>query len=107
MLTTIRTITLPTPQLGLRYKFIMLGLVGAGITSQALITGGVNSMRGQLTYSGASLISGVAGVSSFAFQEGIAGAGAGPGDTIEVTCMNTLPVQWACTGCASATAPFA
>ena len=85
----------------------MLGLVGAANTSQVVITGGANSMRGQLTYSGASLISGVAGVSSFAFQGGIAGAGAGHGETIEVTFMNTLPVQWACTGCASATEPFA
>ena len=105
-LLTIRTITLPTPQLGLRYKFIMLGLVGAAAaTSQVVITGGVTSMRGQLTISGASVISGPAGAGSFA--GGAAGTGAGPGDTIEVTCMQVLPAQWACTGAASATAPFA
>ena len=107
-LLTVRTITLPTPQLGLRYKFIMLGLVGAAaITSLVTITGGATSMRGQLTRAGGSDYSGAAGVGSFSFQGGAAGVGAGPGDTIEVTCMNILPTQWACTGCASATAPFA
>ena len=104
---TTRTITLPTTQLCLRYKFIMLGLVGALNTSVVAITEGVTSMRGQLTYSGASLSSPAAGVTSFSFIGGVAGAGAGPGDTMEVTCMNTLPAQWSCNGSASATAPFA
>ena len=104
---TTRTITLPTTQLCLRYKFIMLGLVGALNTSIVTITGGATSMRGQLTYSGASLLSGVAGANSFSFQGGAAGVGAGPGDTIEVTCMQVLPAQWSCNGSASATAPFA
>ena len=105
--TTVRTITLPTVQLGLRYKFIMLGLVGATNASQVAITGGVTSMRGQLTLSGGSFITGVAGAVSFAFIGGAAGAGAGPGDTIEVTCMQVLPAQWSFNGSASATAPFA
>ena len=104
---TTRIITLPAPQLGLRYKFIMQGLVGALNTSIVAISGGANSMRGQLSVSGGSLISGVAGANSFSFIGGVAGAGAGPGDTIEVTCMSVLPTQWACTGAASATAPFA
>ena len=106
-LTTIRTITLPTAQLGLRYKFIMTGLVGLLNSSVVSITGGATSMRGQLTYSGASLLSGPAGANSFSFIGGAAGAGAGPGDTIEVTCMQVLPAQWSCNGSASATAPFA
>ena len=58
---TTRTITLPTAQLGLRYKFIMLGLVGALNTSVVSISGGTTSMRGQLTFSGASLFSPFAG----------------------------------------------
>ena len=104
---TTRIITLPALQLGLRYKFIMLGLVGALNTSVVAITGGVNSMMGQLTFSGASVLSGPAGANSFSFIGGAAGAGSGPGDTIEVTCMQVLPAQWSCNGSASATAPFA
>lgn len=99
------TLTLPTKQLGLRYKFIMTDLVGAANTRIVSIAGGAASMNGMMFMSGGAVPTIAAGNAAVQFIGGAAGAGAGPGDTIEVTCMSGT--QWSVTGSSSATAAFA
>ena len=102
---TNRIITLPTAQLGLKYKFIMSALTGAANTRLVSITGGANSMYDVLLQSGGSISTNAAGSTSVQLLGGVAGAGAGPGDSIEVTCMSGT--QWSVLGSSSATAAFA
>ncbi len=83
----------------------MSALTGAANTRLVSITGGANSMNGVLLQSGGSVSTNAAGSQYVQFLGGAAGAGAGPGDSIEVTCMSST--QWSVIGSSGATAAFA
>lgn len=92
---TIRTITLPAGQLGLRYRFILNASAGVATNAINITTGAAGGLRGVLLTAN-STVPVVAANTNVTFIGAAGAAAAQPGDYIDVCCISAT--QWSVMG---------